>query len=216
MVKRLRVADPLPWLLLIGGLCASLLILPLSLFQSGSFSDARTSSYNEWICEQSSSPPRSTSKLLPDLSGIKCCMAKKGIKCADAICRVGFAHDLDMEMQQIQSEIDRMQSQLELFVNSSAVSSAYSRLHTSEAGHLVSPRTVNTHHIPAPESRLELQPFLFIGVLSVAGNAGDTQQHRPCLCIAAALCIYAHLHQCRHQLAHLGLSHVCYIPSALM
>ncbi len=72
MVKRLRVADPLPWLLLIGGLFASLLILPLSLFQSKSFSDARISSYNEWICGQSSSPPRSASKLLLVLSGNKC------------------------------------------------------------------------------------------------------------------------------------------------
>ncbi len=94
-----------------------------------------------------------------------------------------------MEMQQIQADIDRMQTQLELFANSSAVSSAHSQLHTSDAGHLVSPRTINTHHITAPQSQLELQPFLFIGVLSVAGNAGDTQHHRPCLRIAAALCI---------------------------
>ena len=117
-------------------------------------------------------------------------MAKEGIKCAGAICRVGFAHDIDMEMQQIQADIDRMQTQLELFANSSAISSSYSELHTSEAGHLVSPMTINTHHITAPQSQLELQPFLFIGVLSVAGNAGDTQQHLPCSCIAAAcLCV---------------------------
>ena len=70
MVKRLRVADPLPWLLLIGGLFASLLILPLSLFQSESFSDARTSSYNEWICGHSSSPPRSASKPFRQLSAV--------------------------------------------------------------------------------------------------------------------------------------------------
>jgi len=57
--------------LLIGGLFASLLILPLSVFQSESFSDARTSSYNEWICGQSSSPPRSASRLLVGLSGNK-------------------------------------------------------------------------------------------------------------------------------------------------
>ncbi len=117
---------------------------------------------------------------------IKCCMAKKWIKCADAICRVGFAHDIDMEMQQIQADIDRMQTQLELFANSSAVSSAHSQLQTSDVGQLVSPRTINTHHTTAPQSQLELQPFLFIGVLSVAGNAGDTQHHQPCPCIAAA------------------------------
>ena len=102
-------------------------------------------------------------------------MAKEGIKCAGAICRVGFAHDIDMEMQQIHADIDRMQTQLELFANSSAISSSYSELHTSEAGHLVSPMTINTHHITAPQSQLELQLFLFIGVLSVAGNAGNTQ-----------------------------------------
>jgi len=119
-----------------------------------------------------------------------CCMAKKGIKCADAICRVGFAHDIDMEMQQIQADIDCMQTQLELFVNSSAVSSAYSQLHAIEAGHLASSRTTNTHHSTALQTQLELQPFLFVGVLSVAGNAGDTQQHLPCSCIAAAcLCV---------------------------
>ncbi len=79
MVKRLRVADPLPWLLLIGGLFASLLILPLSLFQSESFSDARTSSYNEWICGQSSTPLRSASKLLLPigLSGIEVLYGKE-------------------------------------------------------------------------------------------------------------------------------------------
>ncbi len=71
MVNRLRVADPLPWLLLIGGLLASLLILPLSLFQSESFSDARISSYNEWVCGESSSPSRSARKLLLGLSGNK-------------------------------------------------------------------------------------------------------------------------------------------------
>ncbi len=120
-------------------------------------------------------------------------------------------------MQQIQSDIDRMQTQLALFANSSAVSSAHSQLHTSDAGHLVSPTTMNTHHTTAPQSQLELQPFLFIGVLSVAGNAGDTQQHWLCSCIAAAcLCInYTHVHQCHHQLARLGLSHMSCIPSAL-
>lgn len=132
-------------------------------------------------------------------------MAKEGIKCADAICRVGFAHDIDIEMQQIQADIDRMQTQLGLFANSSAVSSAHSQLHTSNAGRLVSPRPINTHHITAPQSPIELQLFLFIGVLSVAGNAGETQQHRPCFCIAAALCIYTHLHHCHHWLAQLGL-----------
>ena len=131
-------------------------------------------------------------------------MAKEGIKCADAICRVGFAHDIDMEMQQIQADIDRMQTQLELFVNSSAVSSAYSQLHTSEAGHLVSPRTINTHHVTAPESQLELQPFLFIGVLSVAGNAGDTQQHRLTHAFQQLFCIYTYLHQCHHQPCTIG------------
>lgn len=78
MVKRLRVADPLPWLLLLGGLFASLLILPLSLFQSESFSDARTSSYNEWICGQSSSPLRSASKLRLGLSGKSAVWQRKG------------------------------------------------------------------------------------------------------------------------------------------
>ncbi|KAL0018949.1 hypothetical protein WJX77_003320 [Trebouxia sp. C0004] len=106
-------------------------------------SDARISSYNEWVCGQPSSPPR-----------------------------VGFAHDIDMEMHQVQADIDRMQTQLELFVNSSAVGSEYSQLHAIEAGHLASPRTTHTHHITAPQNQLALQPFLFVGVLSVAGNAG--------------------------------------------
>ena len=58
MGKRLRVADPLPWLLLIGSLFASLWVFPLGLFQSQTFSSARASSYNDWVCGQSSMQPR--------------------------------------------------------------------------------------------------------------------------------------------------------------
>lgn len=173
MVKRLRVADPLPWLLLVGGLFASLWILPLSLFQSQTFNDSRTSTYNEWICGQSSNQPRYGCRLVliyPEQPAIKVsatCMSKS------SLCRVGFAYDIEMESQKIQADIDQMQRQLELFDNSSTVTSAYTQMHAVEADGLasLSARTDRNADISA-QAESELQPFLFVGVLSVAGNAG--------------------------------------------
>ena len=88
-------------------------------------------------------------------------------------CRVGFAYDIEMEAQKIRADIDRMQRQLELFDNSSTVTSAYTQMHAIEADGFAS-MLANTDRSAgmSAQTESELQPFLFVGVLSVAGNAG--------------------------------------------
>ena len=83
------------------------------------------------------------------------------------VCRVAFAVDIDLETQRVQADIGRMQQQLQLFDNHTDVPSAYALKHAIDPE---SPtRPIQDGVTPAPAT---LRPFLFVGVLSVARNAG--------------------------------------------
>lgn len=83
------------------------------------------------------------------------------------VCRVAFAVDIEQETQRVQADIGRMQQQLQLFDNHTDVPSAYAQKHAIEPN---SPaRPIQDGVTPAPAT---LRPFLFVGVLSVARNAG--------------------------------------------
>lgn len=178
MGKRLRVADPLPWLLLIGSLFASLWVFPLGLFQSQTFSSARASSYNDWVCGQSSMQPRwgaasaSCKVVLMQNGTLQKCVQMYNLH-SILLCRSGFAYDIELETQQVQAEIHGLHRQLDLFGNSSAFTSAYTQKHAVEASSSNAQRTTSGVHDSEPkQDSSKLQPFLFVGVLSVAGNAG--------------------------------------------
>ena len=167
MAKRLRPADPLLWLLLVGFGFAFLWVLPLSRLQSQRLGNARTSSYNDWICGQSSTQPRLvvnaavSAEYLPCLSLTLCPS------------RSGFAQDIAAQTKQAEAEVQRIQIQLELFDNNSAVTSAYSQKHAVQVNSLGAQLTTSRMLDSLPSQNMSKPtPFLFVGVLSVAANAG--------------------------------------------
>lgn len=83
-------------------------------------------------------------------------------------CRFGFAHDVEVETQKVKADIHRMQQQLQLFDNHTDVTSAHVQKHAVDPNSPVHP--VQDGSVPAPAL---LTPFLFVGVLSVAKNAGN-------------------------------------------
>ena len=85
----------------------------------------------------------------------------------DLVCRLDFAYDIEMETRTIQAHIERMQQQLQMFDNHTNVPSAYAQKHAVDPNNPAQP--IQDGAVPAPAT---LRPFLFVGVLSVARNAG--------------------------------------------
>ena len=77
-------------------------------------------------------------------------------------CRFGFAYDIEDQIDQVQADIDCMQRQLQLFDKNELAASMHAEKHAVEA-------TQPQGNVPRPALST---PFLFVGVLSVAGNAG--------------------------------------------
>ena len=86
---------------------------------------------------------------------------------SDLVCRLDFVYDIKVETQTIQADIARMQQQLQMFDNHTNVPSAYAQKHAVDPNYPAYPTQNNI--VPAPAT---LRPFLFVGVLSVAINAG--------------------------------------------
>ena len=84
-------------------------------------------------------------------------------------CRFGFAYDIEIETQKIQADIHRMQQQLQLFDYHTDATSAHVQKHAVDPNSPAQAVQVQDGSVPAPAL---LTPFLFVGVLSVAGNAG--------------------------------------------
>lgn len=105
------------------------------------------------------------------------------------VCRVAFAVDIELESQRVQADIGRMQQQLQLFDNHTDVPSAYAQKHAIDPN---SPARLTQDGItPAPAP---LRPFLFVGVLSVARNAGMpgcmvAVQGQACCCVSPSFCL---------------------------
>ena len=83
------------------------------------------------------------------------------------VCRLGFAYDTEVEIHRVQADIRRMQQQLQMFDNHTIVPSAYAQKHAIDPNSPAHP--IQDIVVPAPAT---LKPFLFVGVLSVARNAG--------------------------------------------
>ncbi len=104
-------------------------------------------------------------------------------KLAAPMCRVNFAHDIEMEKLKLQTDIDRMQRQLEVFDNNTAVTSSYSQKHAVETDSFAGQVTTRVQDSTPDRAPSLPRPFLFVGVLSVAANAGTTS-HDTCMASA--------------------------------
>ena len=88
--------------------------------------------------------------------------------------RSGYAFDIASEIKNAQAEIQQIQTQLEAFDNSSTTTSVYSQKHAVQADSLGTQLATARMLDSLPfQNMSKPSPFLFVGVLSVAGNAGE-------------------------------------------
>lgn len=133
-------------------------------------------------------------KVSPALATCKITFFANSILTISFLGRSGFVPSIKEETKALQADIDRMQTQLELFDRSSVPTSAYSQKHAigmdSLGSQLATARMLDS--LPS-QNMSKPSPFLFVGVLSVADNSGRSSinEHFSEMCWRSISCYLA-------------------------